>query len=205
MNQQRTPRAYNLLLPFLIVALIFGVMLYRKYRSSTEVPPTPQIQQPGGQRTSILFFVSGGNRLSREARSMDACADRTECVRSALEELFNGPVGELEEAIPEGVPLNGVQVDGDLATVDLGSSFAELLAGGSAAEMVAVYAIVNTVCTNEPSVTRVRITLDGQVATLRHLDLNEPLTPDYTLERDAAPVTPPDDHAAEKPRGNHRK
>ena len=51
--------------------------------------------------------------------------------------------------------------------------------------MTAVYSIVNTVAVNFPRIKRVRLLLGGkEVATLKgHLDLREPLVPDFDLEK----------------------
>jgi hypothetical protein len=64
--------------------------------------------------------------------------------------------------------------------------------------MLAVYSIINSVCFNYPQITRVWITVEGNQKTLlKHLDLSDPLPPDYSLEHEAtstnstAPVTPP--------------
>jgi hypothetical protein len=63
--------------------------------------------------------------------------------------------------------------------------------------MLAVYSIINTVCFNYPQIAMVRITVAGGAAALKHLDLSDPLPPDYTLEHEApainsaAPVTSP--------------
>ena len=68
---------------------------------------------------------------------------------------------------------------------------------GSSAEMLAVYSIVDTIAFNFPQITRVKLTIEGNdKALLRHLDLSDPLVPDYTLEQppqndqDTPPVSP---------------
>jgi len=176
----------SLLIPFLVIALVFGVILWQKYRASREVPPVPQSQQPQqilGERTVVLFFVADGTRLAREARELDPCEDAVDCLKDVLDELVNGPVGEFDEALPEGTVINSVHIDGDLAGVDLNGTFSEALPSGSSAEMLAVYSIVDTITANFPKISRVRLTIEGNdKAPLRHLDLSDPLLPDYTLE-----------------------
>ena len=102
------------------------------------------------------------------------------------------------EACGEGAILAGVRLEGDLAVVDVSKAFASDLPAGSSAEMLAVYSIINTVCFNYPQIARVRITVEGnQKTVLKHLDLTEPLPPDFALEREEtstnnpAAVTPP--------------
>jgi hypothetical protein len=173
----------SLLIPFLVIALVFGVTIWKKYRSSLELPSVPQVQQPVGIRTAVLFFVADGTRLAREARELDPCDDVGACLKDVLEELVNGPVGTFDKSLPEGTVMNMIRIDGDLASIDLNKTFAEALPSGSSAEMLAVYSIVNTVSTNFPQITRVKLTVDGDgKLLLRHLDLSDPLVPDYSLE-----------------------
>lgn len=185
MSSERRKRVnISLLIPFLVIALVFGLLIWQKYQSSREVPPMPQIQQPEGERKAVLFFVAEGSRLTREARNLESCDGTDACVKAVLDELFNGPVGDLDEALPEGAALNGVRLEGNTAVVDLNRSFADELPAGSSAEMLAVYSIVDTICVNFPQIAKVKLTIDGKGdAALEHLDLSEPLTPDYTLEQ----------------------
>ena len=179
----------SLLIPFLVIALVFGVTIWKKYRASRDLPVVPQVQLPVGKRTAVLFFVADGTRLAREARELDSCDDVTACLKDVLEELVNGPVGEFDESLPEGTVINKVRIDGDLAGIDLNKAFVEALPSGSSAEMLAVYSIVDTVATNFPQIAKVKLTVDGdEKAVLRHLDLSDPLVPDYSLE---LPPTPP--------------
>ncbi|HEY4744049.1 MAG TPA: GerMN domain-containing protein [Desulfuromonadaceae bacterium] len=177
----------NLLIPFLVVALVFGMLIWQKYRASRAVPPKPHVVQPSGARTAVLFFVTDGNRLGREARELGPCDGTAACVKDVLDELFSGPVGELDEALPEGAAFNGLQVTGDTAVIDLNRTFVDELPRNGSAEMLAVYSIVDTVCANFPQITLVRLTIEGAAgARLHHLDLSQPLRPDYSLEREPA-------------------
>ena len=174
----------DIVVPFILIALVFGGLFWQKYQEARQLPDTPPGKQgPAATKKITLFFGDDDSHLVREAREVETCEDRTTCLRSLLEELFVGPVGELTAVVPEWTTINSVKIENTLATVDLGKDFAELLEPGSSAETMAVYAIVNTVCSNMPEIQQVKITLDGdQAARLRHLDLSEPLEPDYSLE-----------------------
>jgi hypothetical protein len=188
----------SLLIPFVIVAMVFGGLIWKKMQNSREVPPAPQINQPTVERKGVLFFVAGGTRLARESRELESCSDTAECVKNLLDELFSGPVGDLDEPLPEGSEVSAVRVEGDLAVIDVTRPFVSNLPVGSSAEMLAVYSIVNTVCVNYPQIARVRITIEGNAkAALNHLDLSDPLSPDYSLEQEPVstksdvPITAP--------------
>lgn len=203
MPASRKRISINLLIPFLVIALVFGVTIWKKYRASRELPVAPQVQQPAGTRTVVLFFVEDGTRLAREARELDPCDNADACLKDVLEELVYGPVGEFDEPLPEGTVINSVHIEGDLAGIDLNKTFAESLPSGSSAEMLAVYSVVDTVATNFPQITKVKLTIDGDAKSLlRHLDLSDPLTPDYTLE---LPPVPPAANTAVPGRAKTRK
>ena len=181
----------SLVIPFAIVAMVFGGLIWKKMQDSREASPVPQTDQSAATRKVVLFFATDDARLSREAREMEACAETSECVKDLLDELISGPVGDLHATVPEGTVVTAVRLEGDMAVVDLTAPFAAELPSGSSAEMAAVYSIVNTVCVNFPQIARVRITVEGKQKTvLNHLDLTDPLPPDYSLEQNPTDTTP---------------
>lgn len=180
----------SLLIPFVIIALVFGALILKKTQDSREVRPIPRVTQSAATRKVVLFFVADGTRLVREARELEACGETNECLTDLMDELFSGPIGDFDEALPESSAVKSVRLEGDLAVVDLNQAFASDLASGSSAEMLAVYSVVDTVCVNYPQITRVKITVEGNEKTqLRHLDLSDPLLPDYSLEQPPVPDT----------------
>jgi spore germination protein GerM len=165
-------------------------MVWQKYRSSQVIRIAPPQQQSEGRRSVILFFAADMAKLGREARDIDPCEDDNACLKSVLEELQNGPVGKLGETVPEGTVIDAVRIEGNQATIELNRVFAEAMLSGSSAEMLAVYSIVNTVAANFPQVQKVKLNIDGNRAVLlRHLDLSEPLPPDYSMELSPARVS----------------
>lgn len=185
----------GLVLPFLVIALVFGGLIWQKYQASHKIPTAPQVRQPSGNRTAVLFFVADGVRLAREARELEPCSEIGVCVKDTLDALLSGPLGDYEQAVPESATLNGVRIEGATAVVDLSSGFATDLPSGSSAEMLAAYSLVNTICANYPQINRVKLTVDGNDSTvLGHLDLSKPLAPDYSLEQapaQAPAIAPP--------------
>lgn len=192
-----TPRrkmSISILIPFAIVALVFVALIWKKMHDSREVKPVPQINEPAAGRKGVLFFVADGTRLGREARELESCGETAECLKDLLDELVSGPVSELDEALPGAAAVNSVRLAGDLAVVDMNQAFASDMPMGSSAEMLAVYSIVNTVSVNYPHITRVKINVEGNEKTiLGHLDLGDPLQPDYALEQ-APAIAPPPHH-----------
>jgi spore germination protein GerM len=106
-------------------------------------------------------------------------------VETVVGELINGPLGDLAPSLPAATSINAVQVNGDLAQIDLGEEMVKGLPGGSNAEMTAVYSIVDTIAVNFPRIKQVKLLVGGKtIETLKgHLDLSKPLAPDFTLEK----------------------
>jgi germination protein M len=69
------------------------------------------------------------------------------------------------------------------------------LPGGSRAELLTVYSLVNTIVTNFPSTSRVQLLVDDQTLSslAGHVDLSRALPPDMTLV-----VLPPAGEGAQK-------
>lgn len=175
-----------LLAAFIVAAAILGMFMLQKYLARHQETPLPVPAQPAGKVSVSLFFSApDASGLVRESREIDACnAELPKCMLAALEELANGPLGDLAPTIPENSTFRSVTLQGDTAVVDLDKGLVNALPKGSSAEMTAVYSMVNTIAYNFPAVKRVLFLLEGHpMATLGgHLDLKKPLEPDFRLE-----------------------
>jgi len=178
----------SILVPFLVLILFFSIMIWHKYRSSYDIPVAPPLQNGEGNRSATLFFAAEGTRLAREAREIGPCDEDNVCLKNVLDELLNGPVGEFEETLPEGTAVTAVQIEGNQATIEFNRTFSDAMLSGSSAEMLAVYSVVDTVAANFPQIQKVKINVDGNSGViLHHLDLSDPLLPDYSLEQPPSP------------------
>ncbi|HEU0265621.1 MAG TPA: GerMN domain-containing protein [Geobacterales bacterium] len=174
---------------FVVSALVSGGHMYRSYLIR-HTPPTAaqptQTSPEAGERSVILFFAAeDGNALVREVREIDACDDLATCIDDLLQELANGPLGDLKPTIPPTTTVRSVAIDGDTAVINFGHELVEGLPGGSSAESAAVYAIVDSITATFPQIKRVKITIEGEKsATLKeHVDIRQPLEPDFSRER----------------------
>lgn len=174
---------------FLVGAAVFGALMVEKYQQSRKIPTAVQPPPAGGSRSVALFFADPETTgLVREGREVDACDALPVCINEVVGELVNGPVGDLGPTLPDTTTVRGVRVAGDLATIDLGRGTVEGLPAGSAAELLAVYSIIDTVAANFPQIRRVAFLVEGApVETLKgHVDLRRPLPPDFSLVRSDA-------------------
>lgn len=190
----RTPQSARrgvgvLIAAFLVLAVFLGAILLRKYEEARTPPPAAAVSPQAGFVTITLFFADdAGEGLVREGREIEPCDETAACLESILEELINGPVGDLAPVLPVTGMFNSVTLDGNQATVDFAQELLDALPPGSSSELLAAYAVVNSLAFNYPQVQKVRFTVDGKpLETLRgHLDLRKPLVPDFTLEKGAA-------------------
>jgi hypothetical protein len=140
-----------------------------------------------------LFFQAADRRgLAMEERSVAFSSDLPRQLHSVVEELVKGSTGGLGATLAKETRVLHVFVSArGVAYVDLSQEAATGLPGGSEAELVTVYSVVNSLAANFPAIKRVQILIeDRPVATLGgHVDLTRPLRPDMTLLA-SAPLTP---------------
>jgi spore germination protein GerM len=180
-----------LLVAFVTFAVVVGVLVFRKYETATrkvEQPPlkaAPAPAQPGAAVVTLFFASADGEGLVREGREVELDEAVEESVETVLDELISGPVGShAATALPGNVKVLGVRLKGGVAQIDFDRGFKEGIPSGSSAETAAVYSVVDTVTSNFPQIKAVQFLVEG--APLEelhgHLDLKEPLAPDYSLE-----------------------
>lgn len=162
-------------------AIFYGVVDYLCARPAAPVqsggrvghvfPAVPQKPlEPGQVR---LYFADPNNNdlaLRPEIRELSAGLkswDRVGLIRAVLAELGKGPGknSALLPAAPVGDWVKRVSFSHGVAVVDLKPEFCEFVNGGGASELLAVYAIVNTVA-ELPEVQKVRLLVDGQAGIL---------------------------------------
>jgi spore germination protein GerM len=126
-------------------------------------------------RSTTLFYVSDDAQLVPVAQ--DVRTAHEEQAAAIVEAQIAPPVGAMVSAIAPGTALRAVYVGtrGEIY-VDLSADASRNHTGGAQNEALAVYAIVNAVTANLPSVTGVQILIEGQeVDTLAgHVDLRQP-------------------------------
>lgn len=188
MSRNRSQRRNNLLLiGIVLLAALLGALFLKKYAGRQPAAPQPPVATTPaeGVRTVVLFFASpDGSGLVRESREIDPCTGVANCAEAVVDELINGPLGDSSPTLPETATYRGVTLDGDTLTVDFGREFQDGMPSGSNAEMAAVYSVVDSLTASFPEIRRVRFLVEGApVETLKgHIDLREPLEPDYSLE-----------------------
>jgi hypothetical protein len=148
--------------------------------------PGSRISLPANQ--ALLYYTRDGRTLVGAVAEVgigvsSGGADR---ARTLLEQLLAGRGAVyLRSAVPNGTKVLAVFVKDRIAIVNLSREFSANCRPGPDAELLAVYAVVNTILHNVEAVDSVQILIDGEVVpTLRgHVDLESPLVANSALTR----------------------
>jgi hypothetical protein len=175
----------------LLAALIMGVTLgleriFQQNQPAPVAAPAAAAQAaPVAHITATLFYATPDGQALAAVRREVPLADSPIAQGRQILSVQTEPAPEgYVSTIPSGTSVRGFYVtpQGD-AFVDLSADVAKGHPGGSTAELLTVYTIVNAVTANLPSVTRVQILVDGkETDTLAgHVDLRRPLDRDTSL------------------------
>jgi len=166
-----------------------------------EPSPSPSPDTEAARRIRVRLYFEAPDRagLLPEEREVVFSSDLARQLRTVVEELAKGSTTGLLPTLPAGTRVLEVFVNrGGVAYVDLSGEAASGLPGGSQAELLTVYSVVNTVVTNFPATSRVQILLNDQVvpSLAGHVDLARPLPPDMTLLALPSPSPAPEASAS---------
>jgi spore germination protein GerM len=146
---------------------------------SDPAPPLPR------STVEIYFPSAGSNGLIGEFHQIFETVNASDKAKQIIADLITGPDGKgTLRALPPATRLRQAYVLGNgVAYVDFSADLKEDIGGGSMEEILAVYAIVNSIVVNIPEVRRVGVLVNGrELATLNgHIDLRRPLPADYSL------------------------
>jgi len=128
----------------------------------------------------LYFSDSEGEYLIAEKRPILKKNEVKEEAKETILELIKGPKEKLIPTLPPRTKLLALQInDAGVAKVNFSSALSKDHPGGSSAEMMTVYSIVNSLALNFPQIKRVQILIDGKsIETITgHLSLRQPISP----------------------------
>ena len=171
-----------------LVAILGVVLAWLLFTTSTEdqgreteigITENPESDEDTKQIAAVLYYISeNGLALVAVEREVNHADQVDEQARHILEEQLNLAPDPYISAVPEGTRLEAVYVTNKgEAFVDLSTEATTNHPGGSLDELFTIYALVNAVTSNIPSITAVQILVGGkEVDTLAgHVDLRHPL------------------------------
>jgi len=139
------------------------------------------------KKTVYLYFSDEKNSyLVSEERILFVSEDPLEIGKTIINDLIQGPRGNLVRTIPGDATLNAFYLSkAGTAFVDFSDTIREKHPGGSQTELLTVYSIVNSIVLNIPQVQRVKILIEGRdsLTLAGHIDLTSPLSADMIIIR----------------------
>jgi len=157
--------------------------------AETASAPAAREEEAAGEserKINVKLFFQAADRpgLVIEERPVTFSTDLSRQLRGVVEELIHGSkIGLGPTLAPETKVLDVFVTARGVAYVDLSKDVVTGHPGGSEAERMTVYSVVNSLSTSFPAVKRVQILVEDKPAeTLAgHVDLTRPLPPDMTV------------------------
>lgn len=182
----------------IVVALAGAVWALVRLFSQPAPTPAPVVSAPApvetAHITATLFYGSSdGRALVPVRRDVPAATTAVDQGRQILTVQLQDAPQPYAQVVPKGTTLRAFYVtDRGDAFVDLSGHVVSAHPGGSLTELLTVYALVNAVTANLPTVQRVQILVEGkEVDTIAgHVDVRRPLERDASLVRDSQADAP---------------
>jgi hypothetical protein len=165
--------------PFIIICcvMISAAVLYYYNKELANRTRSLFIEQSGTWKATLYFGDERSDFLIPEFRTVTSSGDPVEKARVLVQELIQGPTAKGIRTLPRQTKLIGVKtgVNG-LLSLNFSPELIQYHPGGSTAELITVYSIVNTVTANIPEVLKVLLLINGsQVETIAgHIDCSAP-------------------------------
>lgn len=156
---------------------------------SVTPPQTTEEEAVRRIRARLFYLSPQGDQLIGVEQEVPLGDGVMEQAKRIMETQLQRPSPPLVSPIPEGVKLRALFVASrGEAYVDLSREIASAHPGGSLNEILTVYAIVNALTVNLPSLTGVQILVEGrEVDTLNgHVDLRRPMARDLRWVQEAS-------------------
>jgi spore germination protein GerM len=181
---------------FLAILFLIGIglFLFWMFRHDTKESSKPkEVKQtdpekkksiPEKKNVVLYFSDDEGEFLIGEKRPLPEAGSLQEEAKETVVELIHGPKGRLIPTLPSKTKLIALQVDDHgLAKVNFNRNLTQDHPGGSSAEIMTVYSVVNSLALNFPEIKRVQILVEGkEIETITgHLSLNKPMDPNRKL------------------------
>ena len=140
----------------------------------------PEKKTPTRERKVVTLYFSGeeGEYLIGEKREIVERGSAQEEAKEIIHELIKGPKGRLIRTLPPRTKLLSLRIDEKgVAEINFDQTLSRDHPGGSSAEMMTVYSIVNSLILNFPQIKGVQFFIEGERgrAITGHLALDRPV------------------------------
>ena len=175
---------------FSLVLIGIGAFIFYLFHQEIFNAIKPWFEKRGmvREKKEILIYFSDreGEFLIGEKRDIVKRDDVEEEAEETVEELIKGPKGKLIPTLPPQTKLLDLELGEEgVAKVNFNKALSKDHPGGSSAEMMTLYSVVNSLTVNFPQIKRVQILIEGKtVETIAgHLSLKKPVSPNPDLIR----------------------
>jgi len=178
---------------FIVFLFIFGIvaslsLLFRNEIVNTCYPLFEKLGFVKERREIVLYFTDqDGEYLIGEKRRIIKKEVPKEEAIEVMDELIKGPKGKLIPTLPPRTKCLNFKIDErGAAIINFNRALSKEHPGGSSAEILTVYSIVNSLAQNFPQIKQVQILIDGKpVETIAgHLSLRQSIAPNRKLIKD---------------------
>jgi len=168
-----------------LLAILIGIGLGMLFLFRQEIirPFAPRTTKPTvskEERNVVLYFSDeDGTFLVGEKKKILKKDRVEEEAKEVIAELIRGPRGKLIPTLPPQTRLLDMKLDDQgVARVSFNKAFTADHPGGSSAEIMTVYSVVNSLATNFPSIKGVQILVEGkEIETIAgHISLRSPIS-----------------------------
>ena len=182
-RKKKSPKAGLFVLFVLAGIAVAAVFLFRQELMDRLKPEKRSI--PTEKRGLLLYFSDPESEyLIGEKREILKKGGVSEEAQEMIRELIRGPKGRLIPTIPPRTRLLSFQLDEKgVAKVNFNQALSRDHPGGSSAEMMTIYSIVNSLTLNFPQIKRVQILIEGKArkTIAGHLSLEKPISPNSDI------------------------
>ena len=173
---------------FLLVIMGIGFSILYLFRQEISDSIKPWFEERGilREKKGILLYFSDseGKYLIGEKREILKRDEVEEEAEETINELIKGPKGKLIPTLPRQTKLLDLELgEGGVVKVNFNKALSKDHPGGSSAEMMTLYSVVNSLTLNFHQIKRVQILIEGKaVETIAgHLSLKKPISPNPDL------------------------
>lgn len=148
---------------FTIVILTFLAASFFYYKYHKKIYPTPPTGEKEKVVVDLYFAEPNTERLIKEERKIELYGDLTSQAKQVILGLIKGPDTNLTGTIPPGTTLRNLSINHDgIAFVDFSPELTSRHPGGSSAELLTIYSIVNSLTLNFKGIKKVQILVEGK-------------------------------------------
>jgi spore germination protein GerM len=185
-KSKKKKRSGKILFLIILIGIIGSIFyLFRQEIFNSLKPWLEKWEILEKRKEIVLYFSdSNGEYLIGEKREILKKNDVKEEAKETIIELIKGPKGKLTPTLPPKTKLLAIQLNEEgVAKVNFNKSLSKDHPGGSSAEIMTTYSIVNSLTLNFPKIKQVQILVEGKpIETIAgHLSLKQPISSNPSL------------------------